>query len=447
MMAAPRRVMASGRRLLLSLLTTCALVGGPRAAQAEPEPERPATGAARVDVTLASAAQTVREHGFDVLVAEAQVRGAAGDLRAARVVANPVLTPYVGRSWGSGNCEGCPKTALGGQLYEPSALSDVLSNKRGLRKRVAEHALDEARASKEDAVRNVVSDAKTAVVVLAGAEKTKTLLAEVAQSLSQSVDLARKRYPSTIDEGQLARIEREKLTADGAVDRAAAEVRKAEADLAFILGDRSRVLPDFVVAEDILKFRALPGLDGQNEDTLARKALQVRPDLRAAGFEVARTEAAVAVANRSRVPDIGWNVNYQHVGAGQPSTLTFGVAVPLPIFDQKSGERLRAEADRGAAMVSKEKAAARVVVDVATAYSAWDSWRRVVLRMDRELLERAKKARDITELQYRAGSSSLIDYLDAQRSYMQTVTDYTAALVSYWSSVFDLEAAIGEELS
>ena len=440
--------MAPGRRLLLSLLTTCALVGGPHAsARAEPEPVRPATGAAKIEVTLASAAQAVREHGFDVLVAEAQVRGAAGDLRAARVVANPVLTPYAGRSWGSGNCEGCPKTALGGQLYEPSALSDVVSNKRGLRKRVAEHALDEAKASKEDAIRNVVSDAKTAVVALAGAEKTRTLLAEVAQSLAQSVDLARKRYPSTIDEGQLARIEREQLTAAGAVDRAAADVRKAEADLAFILGDRSRVLPDFVVAEDILKFRVLPGLDGQTEDTLARKALQVRPDLRAAGFEVARTEAAVAVANRSRMPDIGWNVNYQHVGAGQPSTLTFGVAVPLPIFDQKSGERLRAEADRGAAMVSKEKTAARVVADVATSYSAWDSWRRVVLRMDRELLERAKKARDITELQYRAGSSSLIDYLDAQRSYMQTITDYTAALVAYWSSVFDLEAAIGEELS
>ena len=439
--------MAVGR-LLLPLLTMCAFVG-PFSATAHAEPEVAPTFAPviPVQVTLESAARAVRDHGFDVLVAEAQVRGAQGDIRAQKALANPTITPFFGKSWGSGNCDGCPTIAAGAQLTEPSALSDLLSNKRNLRKRVAEHALEEARASKDDAVRNVVSDAKTQVVVLAGAEKTRLLLAEVAQSLGQTVDLALKRYPATIDEGQLARIQREKLTADGAVDRAQADIRKAQADLAFILGDRMTVMPTFVVSEDVLKFKMPAGLEGVAEETLARKALQLRPDLRAAGYEVARTDSAVDVANRSRVPDIGWNVNYQHVGAGQPSTVTFGVAIPLPIFNQRKGERQRAEADRGAAMISRDKVASRVVADVATSFGAFESWRKVVLRMDRELLERARKARDITELQYRAGSASLIDYLDAQRSYVQTITDYTAALVSYWSSVFDLEAAIGEELA
>ena len=46
--------------------------------------------------------------------------------------------------------------------------------------------------------------------------------------------------------------------------------------------------------------------------------------------------------------------------------------------------------------------------------------RKLVERMETALLASAKKARDITEIQFNAGSAPLMDFLDAQRIYIAT---------------------------
>ena len=117
----------------------------------------------------------------------------------------------------------------------------------------------------------------------------------------------------------------------------------------------------------------------------------------------------------------------------------------MPIFYQRQGEIARAEAERGGLGWQKDKAETLVSSDVQTSYALFVSAQKIADRARGALLERAQRARDITEIQFRAGSLPLIDYLDAQRAFVQTNGAYLAALVNYWTAVFQLEAAVGVE--
>lgn len=61
---------------------------------------------------------------------------------------------------------------------------------------------------------------KAQYVLAAQAKISLEFARKVAESLAQTLDLHRQRYPKVIDEGQLARVEVEKLEADQNVTQA-----------------------------------------------------------------------------------------------------------------------------------------------------------------------------------------------------------------------------------
>ena len=290
---------------------------------------------------------------------------------------------------------------------------------------------------------------KSQYVQVAAARSALDFARDVQASMAKSVDLTRLRYPKVINEGDLARIEVQRLEADQAVDQAVQALRTAQVGLAFLLGVRSRV-PDFDVERDVLRFRVPEALQTATVDALRDEALQQRPDLRQAASSEERAEGALALARRQRIPDVTLGAQYTQTGTGQnavqPPGLTFGFTVGLPVFYQQQGEILHAEADRETQMLQRTKLTAQVVSDVEAGFAGFTAAKTLVERMESTLLGQARMARDITEIQYRAGSATLIDFLDAQRTYIQTNTEYFADLANYWTAVFQMEAAVGAEL-
>jgi cobalt-zinc-cadmium efflux system outer membrane protein len=51
--------------------------------------------------------------------------------------------------------------------------------------------------------------------------------------------------------------------------------------------------------------------------------------------------------------------------------------------------------------------------------------------------------RDTVEFAYRRGGVSLLDFLDAQRTYRETSLEHLRALGAYWAALYQLEAAVG----
>jgi cobalt-zinc-cadmium efflux system outer membrane protein len=267
----------------------------------------------------------------------------------------------------------------------------------------------------------------------------------VAGSSERTRALDEKRMQAgAISEAELARAEVAALQAQQAVGAAEQTLRATRLQIAFLLGSREPDA-DFSIDPDLLE-RALPA-EAASFDALAKEAFDRRPGLLAAAAQEARAESAVALARRQRIPDVALSAQYQQEGSGQsalqPPTVTVGAQLPLPIFYRQSGEVGRAEAELRGQQAAREKLRAQVLVEVQAARAAVEANRRMVERMRTRLLGRARRARDLVQVQYEKGAASLLELLDAERTWAQTRSDYLKELRDFWLSVFQLDAAVG----
>jgi|CZKU01.1.fsa_nt_gi cobalt-zinc-cadmium efflux system outer membrane protein len=452
-MATARRMRSSCAPLLrlVALLLGSAVVGvvaPEREARADgvvpPATDLPAL------LSLDDALKIFRSRGLDLLIAEAAVKSAEGDIGVAGAVPNPVVSGAYGRvfNYDPTGCSECSANVWQVGLSDSAAIENSLSGKRGLRLKVTKNALAAAKLSRVDAQRTLEFQIKSAYLQVAQAVLAYRFAKEVTDAAAKTLTVFQARYSSgAINEGDLARIETQKLESDQAFDSAVEAARQARVALAFLIGVRGPV-PDFDVDTAILTYTVPPPLADATEDGLLHSAFERRPDLIATGYQKASAEAAIALARRQRFPDISLSVNYAQTGTGgsaiQPPTLTFGVSAPLPVFYQQQGEVKKAEAAYDTNALGQAKATAQVVSDVASGYSAYLGAKRLVQRMETGgLLKSAKTARDITRLQFDKGAANLTDFLDAQRAYIATNVEYIQDVTNYWTAVFQLEQAVG----
>jgi cobalt-zinc-cadmium efflux system outer membrane protein len=439
------------RVVAAAIVAACAFA---RPAHADEPPPDAATDAVELPATLTldAALSAFKRRGFDLLIAESAVEGAKGDLRAAGALHNPTVTAGIGRSFAYGpSCAGCSSPQWQAGISDDAAIADVVFGKRGLRVKVAKAALEAAKMARVDAERTLTFAVKqqysAVVLAKAGVDFAKQARASSAET-ANLIDVRYKAGAAT--EVDVARVQTALLEADQAVDAAERDLRLAKVGMAYLLGVRG-VVPEFDVAPTPARSAVPKPLEGATRDSLVRTALEARPDLKAQVLLRERAEASIALAKRQNVPDVALSLNYAQQGSGDaaitPPTLTFGVSLPLPILYQSQGEIARARADFQTAALQTSKTEAQVVSDVENAYAAFSTARKRVERMESGgLLEMARKAKDLTAVQYQKGASSLLEVLDAQRTFIATNQEYLQDLTDFTNALFSLEQAIGTEL-
>src|SRR5262249_33362922 len=255
-----------------------------------------------------------------------------------------------------------------------AAIEDSLSGKRSLRLEVARNALAAAKMSRVDAERTLAFQVKSAYLQVAQAVLGYNFARQVADSNLLTLKKFQARYSEgAINEGDLQRIETQKLESDRAVDTARQAVRAARVSLALLLGVRGLV-PDFDVDTKVLDFSVPASLRDATTAELLRTAFDHRPDLIALGYQKASSEAQVRLVKRQRFPDITLGVSYGFGGFGGFSTngpigsqiLSFNISFPIPVFYQLDGELHQAQALRDTNSLQRAKTTAQVVNDVST---------------------------------------------------------------------------------
>jgi cobalt-zinc-cadmium efflux system outer membrane protein len=405
--------------------------------------------AADTPLTLDEALRLFRERGFDLLIADAAVKSAEADVVASSAIANPSLSLSRGSSstYDPTLCAGCSNTSISGGVTDQGATSDLVTGKRRLRMSIARALLGVAGRSRADIERMLEFSVKQQLLQ---AELAKQALgnAREAQGLSsETLRLVEIRYRAgAVSEADVARSEVQKLEADQAVDVAAQTLAVAKSNLAYLLGygdDRTA----FDVADDLT--RAVHVAD-VSRDELLREAKSRRPDLAGTALQVERAHSSLELARRQRLPDFFPSLSYSQEGRGQnaiqPPTVTFGVSTTLPLFYRYRGEITKAEADLRTQETVRRKIDAQVTSDVSAAFASLVSARDRVSRMESRLLQRSARARDLVRLQYEKGAASLFEFLDAQRTYLGTQSEYLQTLNDYWTAVFQLEQATAMEL-
>jgi outer membrane protein, heavy metal efflux system len=401
---------------------------------------------------LQDALRLFREHGLDLILAEAAVEGARGDALMASAAPNPAFSGGVGRSFACSSAAGvdCSALAWSAGISDQSAIFDSLSGKRGLRVNAANLAVDVARKGEADARRTLEGLLRQAYLHAVAARQALATQKEAQETLGHLADLIRARYQhGSISEVEVLKIETEKLSTDQDVERALRDLDVAKAQLAFILGARGRV-PSFEVDAALPGYVVAQNLQGATVESLLDLARKQRPDLAGAKLSRQRAEAQVRSSQRLRFPDIelsaGVSGQGSYTSAINPPTYSFGLTLTPPLFNRFEGEIVKAKADLTAQMTQLAKAEAQILGDVQTAFTQFKSARGRVERAERELLEHANHTRDLVQLQYQKGAASLLEYLDAQRMLIATKLDYENDLADYWQAVVLIGQAVGVEM-
>jgi len=292
------------------------------------------------------------------------------------------------------------------------------------------------RSTEADSERTVEFEVATQYINVQLAESTLAMAQEDLKSFQDTVNISEARYKAgDIGEDDYLKIKLQLLQFE--TDASQAQLAKVQglSDLRQLLGYES-VSADYDVAGD---FDYQPMTS--KLDDLQAKALQLRPDLRAAqqGVTLANGEYELARANGKR--DITGQFNYTHV-ADVSSASLFG-SMQLPIFDRNQGEIARTHFAITQAQEQQALANGQVLTDVRDAYEGVETNDQIMTIYRSGYLDDAKQDRDISEYAYRRGAASLLDFLDAERSYRATQMAYRQSLAAYLLAVEQLREAVG----
>jgi outer membrane protein, heavy metal efflux system len=297
---------------------------------------------------------------------------------------------------------------------------------------------------------------QTAVTAATVSDNERTLTAGVAQqfvaallakadlelaqmdlaSFQQTVDISQSRFASgDMSGGDLLKIKLQLLQFQ--MDVSAAQLAKVQAlaSLRELLGFDS--VPENYDVDGELVHQAVP----LSLDDLKMRALSSRPDLRAAilGITAAQSQYSLAQADGKR--DLGVDFTYNHLGGVNTGSLFFNIQ--LPIFDRNQGEIARTRFAITQAQETQSAAAEGVLTDVVSAYENLRTNDQIVDLFTSGYLKQAEDSRDISQYAYEHGGASLLDFLDAERSYRATELAYRGALAAYMASLEQLRQAVG----
>ena len=431
----------AGRCLVLFGALSLAAASGRAAEPSAPEP-----------LTLEKALALAESQGFDLLLADAAVHGAEGDLRVAREFLNPLFSGTYLHSTDVPLGDGTTTTSSGYalSLSDQGVVEGLLTGKRSLTVKAAERSLLEARANREDALRQLRLAVAEEFFTVLLAEAVESVDREVAGTYSRTLDLVAARYQfGAVSEAEHARIETAKLEADQAVTAASSQVRQEKSSLAFLVG-YPETPPGFEVAGSLEKGPP-DWIASVDTAALRSEALANRPDLVAARADLERADAALSLSRRERVPNVSVNAGYGRQGPETnpvtPPTFSAGATFELPLLNQRQGAIARAEADVESATVAFSRSAARANADVDAAWSAYAASREQTERQRRGLNASARRSRELAELQYQSGATSLLDLLDAVRTELAVALEYQQGLAALRAAGARLEASVGRGIT
>ena len=314
-----------------------------------------------------------------------------------------------------------------------------LGGKRGRRIDSARAATQVASYQLEDIRRQITLQVRSAFAGALIAREQLALAQENVKTLDDTERIQRLRAEKgDISQLELLRIQVQRFT----FERDAADARQALSAAKIALRAAAgveHIAEDFEVVGE-LGFKEV-SLD---RAVLMRRALDNRPDLRAAEADRARARADHRLARANAWWDITPQIEYQRIGPD--NTIGFGFSLPIRVFDRNQGEIARTQAEISRVDAVREATALQVLAALETDRQSALTQRERVVSLRDVYLPKATVARDTVEFAYRRGGQSLLDFLDAQRSYRETALAHLQALGAYLSAVYQLEADIGGPL-
>ena len=418
----------------LLLLTAGAALSAPQQEAASP-----------AAVTIEQAVAEAIENNPGLLAERLGVPVAEAALITARLRPNPVVSvssdhlDWLGTGFSDVNGAGPTETALRLDVpLERGHKRELRLDTAGFGKRIAE-------ARVADSIRRLRLDVTLACIDVMDAKAKLALANDNLRSLEGIVQLNETRLKGgAIPPVELTRSRVAMLQFRGSVKTAELALLTGRTKLQTLLGRRAGA--GTIDVADGMKV-PLPS-QGPDLRQIQASALSSRPDLQAAQLEQARSqsELRLQIAQGKIDYTVGMEYRRQQGINGTGNSVGFFFRAPLPVSNRNQGEIATVRLARHPISKNIESLQSVVAGEVAAAYEEFETARQLTAEIERDLLQPSTEARDTTTYVYQAGASSLIDVLDAQRAFNETMSAYYEAQADYRRAASRLASVVGQEV-
>ena len=352
-----------------------------------------------------------------------------------QITAGAYLNPTVSGSTGRGSIRD-PRTGV--SIMERTVTVEQpleWPEKRAARQRAADAGLSGALAGVEEAKVVLTAEVKAAFFQLLFAQQDARLAGENLKTVEDFVKLISAR----VETKESPKFELVKATVE--LQKAQKDLARADNALLVARTNLNRVTGKALGEHFSIQGEFEATRSGLDLDALTEQALGRHPTLRRREKAVEQAQFALEHERAARIPNVSVIGQY-HREAGDESVMG-GLSVPVPIWYRRQGEigtamgtHRRTQAERIRVQYELEQSVTQYFQEMQTA-------QRQIQVFEQGLLYQAKEALDIAQFSFRNGVASLLEVIDAQRVYRQTLLEYAQAQADHSIALTWLERAVG----
>jgi outer membrane protein, heavy metal efflux system len=174
-----------------------------------------------------------------------------------------------------------------------------------------------------------------------------------------------------------------------------------------------------------------------------QRLVERNPELLAARAHAERQRELVSQAKKARLPDLDVAVFRDRELDKSSDGVSFGIRVPL--WNANRGEIARAEAASSVASAEAERRRIALAGELEERLRDLDVAGAQVQTLEKEILPSASESLRLARRSYEEGETSLLDLLDAQRTFRDTQREAVESRLALALAVTDIQRLVGPE--
>jgi cobalt-zinc-cadmium efflux system outer membrane protein len=181
--------------------------------------------------------------------------------------------------------------------------------------------------------------------------------------------------------------------------------------------------------------------------TLIKKALLFRPEIKKAELSLEKESFSKKQAYLSYLPDLSLGIA-RHRIEGEPNSwdVSFSFQLPLFFWQKQRGEVAEAKANIEAVKSELEYLRLNISLEVENAFLDAVSFRNQIDLFEEEVLTEAEQVYEMSMISYKEGKTGSIELIESRRTLIELRGLYAEALFNYCLSLAELEKFVGTKI-
>ncbi len=265
---------------------------------------------------------------------------------------------------------------------------------------------------------------------------------ELAKKNFESITEIKRLIETRVQFGEVKELEAIKLRVEAL--KAENELNKIQAELALVKENLNSLLnnslPSNFSVSGVLDYVPF----SEEVESLVTKTLLSYPLIKQKEFEVKAALNNLSRIKWRRLPDFKFT-GFSHKEL-DGTNKGFGLSLDIPLWNFNAREIAEAEFLARQHEAELQSLLLDISTEVKSKLSKLHLSERTLNLFHTGLLKQAEKSLEISEVSYREGEISLIDYLDSQRTFFSIMFDYQNSLFNWNIDRASLEKTIGENI-